>query len=569
MGQLLAVVQELSLARDITDVQRIVRRAARELTSADGATFVLRDGDQCFYVDEDAIAPLWKGSRFPMSACVSGWVMTHQTPVVIDDIYADERIAADVYRPTFVKSLAMVPIRASNPIGAIGNYWADKRRPTKAQLALLQALADSTSIALENTQLFSKLQTEIQERTLALDAAEYELAERKRAEAALTVMESQLRHSQKMEAIGRLSGGIAHEFNNVLSVILTYSSVILGDLKTSDPLREDLQEIQKAGERAAQLTRQLLAFSRQQVLERKSICLSGVVLGVEKMLARVVGESIQLEVRTEKGLHRIFADEGQLEQILMNLLINAKDAMPQGGRITLETANIHLSGDYISSHLGATEGDYAMLAVSDTGTGMDKETQARIFEPFFTTKDKACGTGLGLSTVYGIVRQSQGQIWVYSEPGKGTTFKLYFPKHLEEAERVPQAHLDLTQLTGSETILLVEDDEPVRMAAKGILRRGGYNVLETRNAGEALLTCEKYPARIDLLLTDVVMPMMSGTELAKRLKALRPAMKALCMSGYTDEAVLQHGVIDSGVAFLQKPLTPDRLLTKVRTVLAG
>ena len=569
LGRLLTVVQELSLARELGDVQRIVRRAARAITGADGATFVLRDGDECFYADEDAIAPLWKGSRFPMSACISGWVMLHRKPAVVEDIYADDRIPADAYRPTFVKSLAMVPIRASDPIGAIGNYWAERRLPTAAEVTLLQALADSTSIALENAQLYAELQTQIRERTLALDAARRELEERKRAEAALSLMESQLRQSQKMEAIGRLAGGIAHDFNNLLSVVLTYSTIIAGDLKASDPMRDDIEEIRKAGERAAALTRQLLAFSRQQVLDRKAVLVNEVVLGVEKMLRRVLGEDIQLEVRTATDVHLILAVESQLEQILMNLVINAKDAMPRGGKITIETANIHLNGEYTSSHFGVAEGDYAMLAVSDTGTGMDKETQARIFEPFFTTKDKFKGTGLGLSTVYGIVKQSKGHVWVYSEPDQGTTFKLYFPKHLEAHAHTTQPPLDVKRLTGNETILLVEDDDQVRNVAKGILRRSGYNVLETHNAGEALLTCEQYPATIHLLLTDVVMPMMSGTELAKRLMSLRPEMKTLCMSGYTDEAVLQHGVVDSGLAFLQKPLTPDRLLAKIRAVLAS
>jgi two-component system cell cycle sensor histidine kinase/response regulator CckA len=400
-----------------------------------------------------------------------------------------------------------------------------------------------------------------------------DISERKRAEEgrvhaeeALRQSEEQLRQAQKMEAVGRLAGGVAHDFNNVLSVILSYAEVLLADFKAADPARSDIEQIQGAALRAAGLTRQLLMFSRQQVADPRVVDLNEILLGLDKMLGRILGEDVDLVMLPPKSQGRVKVDPTHIEQLILNLVVNARDAMPKGGQLTLETANVDLDDDYARAHLPAKPGRYVMLAVTDTGAGMDRATQARIFEPFFTTKEKGKGTGLGLSTVFGIVQQSGGNIWVYSEIGRGTTFKVYLPRADGELE-APRHSVEPTTLQGTETILLVEDEEQVRVVVLGALRRQGYHVIAAQNAGEALLLCEKHPGRIDLLLTDVVMPQLSGPELARRLAQTRPEMKVLCMSGYTDDSIVRHGVLESGVAFIQKPVTPTSLSRRIREVL--
>ncbi len=383
-------------------------------------------------------------------------------------------------------------------------------------------------------------------------------------------LESQLLQAQKMEAVGRLAGGIAHDFNNLLSVILSYADMTLNELTPGEPIRADIEEIKKAGQRATQMTRQLLAFSRQQVLETKVLNLSQVVGGMEKMLARLLGADIETTLLPAATLGSVKADPGQVEQIIMNLAVNARDAMPQGGKLTIETANVELDEEYARTHHDVKSGAYVLLAVSDTGTGMSKDTMAKIFEPYFTTKEHGKGTGLGLATVFGIVKQSGGHISVYTEEGKGSTFKVYFPRLGAgvvdaAAPWAPAFEAETERATG--TILLVEDEEQVRVLARGILRRQGYVVLDVPNGGEALLACEQHGGTIDLLLTDVVLPRMSGRQLAQRVEHLRPAMKVMYMSGYTDDTVLHHGILDSGVAFLQKPFTPASLVRKVQEVM--
>ena len=571
---LVGVIQQLSRTRNLDQIQAIVRKAARELTGADGATFVLRDGDYCYYADEDAIEPLWKGRRFLMSQCVSGWVMNHAESAVIEDIYADERVPQDAYRPTFVRSLAMVPICTQKPIGAIGNYWATKRKPTDDEIQLLAALADSTSIAIENVALYRALEKQISDCEAALGATQRaeaavraELEEHQKTQAKLFRSEEQLRQSQKMEAIGQLAGGIAHDFNNMLSVILGYSSMLLSDLGSSEPMREDIEQINLAGERAAGLTRQLLAFSRQQMLAPKVVNLNETVSNIEKMLSRLLGENIQLKVTGEPQLGNIMADVGQLEQVIVNLAVNARDAMPKGGMLAINTTNCDLDETFTNQYVDMKPGQYVMIAVSDNGIGIDQMSISRIFEPFFTTKERGKGTGLGLSTVYGIVKQSGGQIWVESELGRGTTFRVVFPRYnLSPVDKAQQKETH-PRLTGSETILLVEDDSDVRLVARGILKKSGYQVVIAESPEEALSMVTKWESPIDLLLTDMMMPGMTGVELAEKTRQIRPELRVLCMSGYTDDTALKHGLMETKLAYIQKPLSAELLLQKVWQVL--
>lgn len=393
-----------------------------------------------------------------------------------------------------------------------------------------------------------------------------DITERKAAEKEKEKLEEQLVHSQKMEAIGRLAGGIAHDFNNLLTTILGHADLVLTSAEGSEPLLEDVQAIKKAGERAASLVRQLLAFSRKQVLQPAVLDLNSVVIDMEKMLRRLIGEDIELETVLKPGLHQVKVDPGQIEQIIMNLAVNARDAMPQGGKLTVETANVELSEDYTRRRPMMRPGPYVMLVLSDTGIGMEAETLSHVFEPFFTTKELGKGTGLGLATVYGIVKQSGGYIWVYSEPGEGTTFKIYLPSVQEGEEAVRKPH-ESSGKGGDETVLVVEDDDMLRNMARNILKRYGYRVLEAQDAETALEASRGHEGPIHLLLTDVVMPGISGRELAERLQSERPAARVLFMSGYTDEAVVHHGVLESGISFVQKPFSPDVLARKVREVL--
>ena len=380
-------------------------------------------------------------------------------------------------------------------------------------------------------------------------------------------LEAQYQQAQKMEAIGRLAGGVAHDFNNLLTAILGYSELLLTDLAPDDPRRADLEEIQRAGSLGAGLTRQLLAFSRKQIIEPQSLDLNAIVEGMKPMLTRLIGEDVTVSVQTTSGLAAVLADPAQVEQIVMNLAVNARDAMPQGGKLMIATANVELDEHYAATHADVTPGPYVALSVTDTGTGMTPDVQAHVFEPFFTTKDAGKGTGLGLATVHGIVKQCGGHIGLYSEVGKGTSFHIYLPR----AGELQQQRVDVPErqvIGGSETILVIEDADSLRQFVRRVLERQGYTVLEAAHAGEAFDVVSRAPS-IDLVLTDVILPGASGPELTRVILAQRPTVKVLYMSGYTEDAISHHGVLNPGVAFLHKPFTSQALGRKVRDVLDG
>jgi PAS domain S-box-containing protein len=381
------------------------------------------------------------------------------------------------------------------------------------------------------------------------------------------LLEDQLQQAQKMEAVGMLAGGIAHDFNNLLTIINGYSQMLLGGLPQDDENRSSVEQIMKAGERAAELTRQLLTFSRRQVVRPKALDLNTVIASTAVMLRRLIGEHIELRIVEGPGLAKVHADSGQLEQVILNLAVNSRDAMPTGGTLILETQNVDLEEPYAGPHTTLDPGRYAMLAVTDTGVGMDAKTRSHLFEPFFTTKEQGRGTGLGLSTVYSIVKQSRGEIVVYSEPGHGTCVKVYFPSVTETATEDQVEDAAEKTRPGSETILLVEDEEAVRKLVRRTLERQGYHLLVAAGGADAVRIAEQHRGPIHLLITDVVMPQMSGRETAERLKALRPGLHVLYVSGYTETTVARTGGLAAGELFLQKPFTPLALVRRVRELL--
>ena len=399
-------------------------------------------------------------------------------------------------------------------------------------------------------------------RGVTIDITASKEAERGRAQ-----LEEQLRQAQKIDSIGRLAGGVAHDFNNILTAIKGYAELMLLELTPGDPLRSSVTEIRRAGERAADLTHQLLAFSRRQLLQPTVLALNSLIADNMKMLKRLLGEDIELVTLLDSELGQVKADSGQMDQVILNLALNARDAMPLGGRLTLETRNVILHEEYVQRHFSLQPGSYVMLAISDIGCGMDEETLSHIFEPFFTTKEPGKGTGLGLSTVYGIVQQSGGSICVYSEPGRGTTFKIYLPRIVDSVAEPEEKRSEPEGPRGSETILVVEDDEIVLRLTCQALRRYGYLVIEAANGDEALLACERHVGTISLIITDVVMPQISGPELAAKLHPLHPETQVLYMSGYTEDAVVRHGFLGSALFFLQKPFSPSLLVNKVRDIL--
>ncbi len=428
-----------------------------------------------------------------------------------------------------------------------------------------------TRMELEEAKLKLQKSNEMLEITLARKHRDLleNLREKKLVEEMKDNLEEQLLQSQKMEAIGRLAGGVAHDFNNILTIIKVNSELLLSRMENENPYRKKIDDIRGASERAANLTRQLLAFSRKQVLKPIELNFNKVIKNVKDMLQTLVGEAIVIKTDLAYELGDVRADPSQMEQVILNLVVNARDAMPRGGEITIRTSDVYVEDPQTDEDNSLQRGRYVLLTVSDTGVGMDKEVQSHIFEPFYTTKDVGKGTGLGLSTVYGIVKQSGGYITVNSNPGKGTQFNIYMPR-LNQSRSVYISDDNLFTLKrGLETILLVEDDDYVRTLANEILEESGYNILEARSGNEAIHICKDYEGSIELLLTDVVMPQMSGSELAEIIMSLQPEIKVLYMSGYTDEAIVHHGILDSGITLLEKPFTAHTLTDKVREVLDG
>jgi PAS domain S-box-containing protein len=442
----------------------------------------------------------------------------------------------------------------------------DQRNRFKGRVVLVRDITDQKRVEDELRKHRDHLEELVRERAAELIATNEQLhrqiLERER-------LEEELRQSQKLEGIGRLAGGIAHDFNNLLTAINGFAELMQFQLAPDDPLQELVGKMLQSGQRAADLVRQLLAFSRKQIIQPQVLDLNQLVADLDKMLQRIIGEDIELRTNLAPNLGRVKADPTQMEQVIVNLAVNARDAMPIGGRLTLETANAVLDEDYVAGHLGVQPGEYILLAISDTGMGMSREVQAHLFEPFFTTKEVGKGTGLGLATVYGIVKQSGGDIWVYSEEGVGTTFKIYLPRAQEAAQPLPSRPMHTEMPLGWETILVVEDDAEVRDLARRVLHRQGYTVLEAGDGQQALWLAAGYSSPIHLLLSDVVMPGMSGVALAEELACARPDLKVLFMSGYSDEAVARHSTSEAGTPFLQKPFSPMALARQVRAALDG
>jgi len=467
----------------------------------------------------------------------------------------DSIVYSDPRTPEIHYAILAVPL-AERCVALVFENITERRR---AQQALRNAHAE--------------LEIRVQERTAELgqtnERLRAEIGERIRADQVLRRTEEQLRHAQKMDAVGRLAGGMAHDFNNMLLVIMTSVDFILGQADASSSIREDARDIKVAAERASTLTQQLLAFSRQQLVAAQIIDVNHSLTKIESMLRRLIGAHIDLVIRPSAAAKPVRADAGHLDQIVVNLAVNARDAMPNGGTLTIETALVELDEQYARDHLGVEPGPHTMLAVSDTGEGIAPESIERVFEPFFTTKGPGRGTGLGLSTVYGIVKQAGGSVWLYSELGKGTTFKIYLPVAKQAAATAEAKAPSDGVRGGEEVILLVEDDDLVRRAAREVLRRQGYSVIEARSAEEALLLCERWHGTIHAMVSDVVMPKVSGPELTERLREKRPELRVLFMSGYTDETVVERARFPAGAAFLQKPFTPDVLARRVRDLLDG
>jgi len=545
---LLSISEAASTTDNLTELLRIIHKQLGTLLNATNFYVALYDEETGLYsfpyhvdqydrVDNHTPQELGRG--------LTEYVRRTGAPLLADEELIEELVRKGEIERVGTPSRVWMGAPLRTPRGVIG-------------VAAVQSYTDQDAYSSDDLDLLAFVSEHI------ASVIDHKRAEREREEA-----QSRFLQAQKMEAIGRLTGGIAHDFNNLLTAINGFAQLLQIDLPSSDPRQEYVARIREAGQRAAQLTRQLLAFSRKQIIAPRVVNLNEVVRDVDKMLRRIIGEDIEIDMVLSPDLWLVKVDPSQMQQVIINLAVNARDAMSQGGKLTIETANVLLDEEYVRSHPGAKVGEHIMLAISDTGVGMSEEVQAHIFEPFFTTKEEGKGTGLGLATVYGIVKQSGGNIWYYSEEGMGTTFKIYLPRTLEEEATVEKGEETTAIPKGQGVIFLVEDDDTVRELSVWILRRAGYTVLDTSNPEEAIERVRDYPGRVDLLITDVVMPGMSGRELAQRIAEIRPGVKVLYMSGYTDNAIVDHSVLEPGMAFLQKPFTPNTLAGKVREVLGG
>ena len=551
LESLVEISSELSRMQPLDSLLGRIAEACGRLVKTDWVGFRLVDGDELV-----AAGTLPGGTEMPVrprlkiGESLAGQVAATGRPLLLRDPASHPSMLpehAEAMRRLGYHGMLTVPARVGDRVVGVLSFLTRREEGFSTEdLAIATAFASHAAVALENSRL---------------------LHESRRAYDELAQTQGQLEQAQKMDAIGRLAGGVAHDFNNLLTVILGRTDILLAQIKTEDPIRRGIALIQRTAGRAAELTRQLLAFSRKQVLEAVILDLGVVATDMKDMLARLIGEDIALVTNLAADLGHVKADRGQIEQVVMNLAINARDAMPQGGQLVVETANADLGGDYVRRNVGSRPGPHVMLAVSDSGQGIPRELQKHIFEPFFTTKEQGKGTGLGLATVYGIVKQSGGYIEVDSAPGRGTTFRIYLPRVDAETPAAERGARAAAPIGGTETILLVEDEDGVRELARDILRSNGYTVLEARNGAEALLLGEGHRGPLELLLTDVVMPRMSGREVAERMTARRSDLSVLYMSGYTDDAVIRHGVLGSDTAFLQKPFTPAALVQRVRETL--
>ena len=550
LESLVEISGELSRMQPLDSLLGRIAEACGRIVKTDWVGFRLVDGDELVVVGTLEVGTdMPVHPRLKIGESLAGQVAATGRPLLLRDPASHPSILPDhaaAMRRLGYQGLLTVPARIGDRVVGVLSFLTRREEGFSTEdMAIAIAFASQAAIALENSRL---------------------LHESRRAYDELAQAQGQLEQAQKMDAIGRLAGGVAHDFNNLLTVILGRTDIILRQVKPEDPIRRGIELIQRTAGRAAELTKQLLAFSRKQVLEAVVLDLGAVTTDMKEMLARLIGEDIALVTNSAPGLGHVKADRGQIEQVVMNLAINARDAMPQGGHLIVETENVDLDAEYVRRHMGARSGPHVMLAVSDSGVGIPREHQRHIFEPFFTTKEQGKGTGLGLATVYGIVNQSGGHVWVYSEPGRGATFKVYLPRVGDRVEPATPRRVG-SGPGGTETVLLAEDDPAVREIASAVLQGKGYRVLRAPDGQTALEMAGAHEGAIGLLLTDLVMPGMTGRELAEALAAARAGMRVLFMSGYTDDAVVRHGVLASGLPYLQKPFSPDDLARKVREVL--